>query len=438
MAQRQRVHHRVTSVPDTAHLIRKNLKTRRAIGSRRVTYANPYISPSSSSHGRDPSSSPPQSARQVLVPVQFNLRRLPSRSFSEKDSMRHEVDTYHRSLAGTKRKRVVSGTENTTSGRGSRAGRVKRRKATHDSSEDEVTSGMDIDDQSRWEASDNSDEEQDLDSSDNYLINDARPRQLLRLRKDELVRLYIAAGLSEDAELLTKPEIVDCIVAARDDVAEVPPSSPPTAIDSGSSDYSSDGGNVAGGEETDFTGRLRNGARRRATVADLSQASRARPSTRCLSLGQIDPEAYATKRTRYSGIVGPARAGGPSTRRRGMSNASSSRSSPTLSAAASLPSPPVTRLRSRKLSNEEKSLTPSSKGKGKGKGKQVEFSEDVVEVKETTSPHLAGDESDLTDLTEVEEKTSVHWLRRRTKMRRTRTSWRVMQSRRKRRKRRIS
>ncbi|KAH9833041.1 uncharacterized protein C8Q71DRAFT_878937, partial [Rhodofomes roseus] len=403
MAQRQRVHHRVTSVPEAAHLVRKNLKTRRAITSRRrITYANPYISPSSSSHSRGPSSSPPQSQRQVLIPLQFNLRRLPSRSFGEKDSMRHEIDTYHRTLVGTKRKRAVSGAENTASGRILRGSRVKRRKATHDSSDDEVTSGMDVDDQSRWEASDNSEDEQDADSSDNFLINEAHPRQLLRLRKDELVRLYTAAGLSDDAELLTKPEIVDCIIAARDDVAELPPSSPPTAIDSGSSDYSSDGGNVAGGEETDFTGRTRHGLRRRATMADLSHSSRARPSDRCLSLGQIDPDAYAAKRSKYSGIVGTIRTGGPSTRRRGMSNASSIRSSPTSSAAASLPSPPVTRLRSRKSSNEEKSPTPSSSsshGKGKGKGKQVGFSEDV-QVSGTTALE---DESDLTDLTEIEE-----------------------------------
>ena len=152
-------------MPDAAHLLRKNLKSRRALNSRRrVTYNNPYISPSSSSHGRGPSSSPPPSSRQVLVPVQFNLRRLPSRSFGEKDSMRHEIDTYQRTLAGTKRKRVVSGAENTASGRGSRASRVKRRKATHGSSDDEVTSSMDVDSNAHWEASDNSEGEEDVDS----------------------------------------------------------------------------------------------------------------------------------------------------------------------------------------------------------------------------------------------------------------------------------
>lgn len=152
-------------------------------------------------------------------------------------------------------------------------------------------------------------------AADNYLVNEAYPRQLLRLRKDELVRLYNAAGLSDDAELFTKPEIVDCIIAARDDVAELPPSSP-TAYDSGSSDYSSDGGNEPGAEETDFTGRSRRGLRRRATMTEVNPTSRPRPADRCISLGQIDPGAYAAKRARYHGIVGSGSArAGPSTRR---------------------------------------------------------------------------------------------------------------------------
>lgn len=107
--------------------------------------------------------------------------------------------------------------------------------------------------------------------ADNYLISEAPPRALLRLKKDELVRLYGAAGLTEDAELLTKHDIVDCLVAARDDLASLPPSSPPGLPDSGSSDYSSDGGNVAGGEETDFGSRSRNGLRRRATMLEMGR-----------------------------------------------------------------------------------------------------------------------------------------------------------------------
>ena len=123
------------------------------------------------------------------------------------------------------------------------------------------------------------------------MIHEASSRQLLRLRKDELVRLYSAAGLTEDAELLTKPEIVDCLIAARDDLASLPPSSPPGPGDSGSSDYSSDGGNVAGGEETDFVGRFRNGLGRRNTLDDLTRpAIRAVPMDRCYSLPQVQQQ----------------------------------------------------------------------------------------------------------------------------------------------------
>lgn len=135
------------------------------------------------------------------------------------------------------------------------------------------------------------------------------------MRKDELVRLYIGAGLSEDAELLTKPEIVTCILAARDEVAELPPSSPGVA-DSASSDYSSDGGNVAGGEETDFGGRFKNGLRRRATVGDLGRPLRNGTVERCLSLGQLDHQDGRTgKKARFSGEVSTPHMNGPSTRR---------------------------------------------------------------------------------------------------------------------------
>ena len=129
-------------------------------------------------------------------------------------------------------------------------------------------------------------------SADNYLITAAEPRRLLRLRKDELVRLYTAAGLPDDAELLTKNEIVDCIVAARDDVVSLPPSSPGPA-DSASSDYSSDGGNVAGGEETDFGVGFPNGLKRSVTLQGLPRAPRRRVD-RALSLNSLDRQRHPT------------------------------------------------------------------------------------------------------------------------------------------------
>lgn len=112
------------------------------------------------------------------------------------------------------------------------------------------------------------------------------------MRKDELVRLYAAAGLPEDAELLTKNEIVDCVMAARDDVAELPPSSPSGVADSASSDYSSDGGNVAGGEETDFGLRVKNGLKRRATVNGITRAPRRWATDRSFSVNNIDQQCY--------------------------------------------------------------------------------------------------------------------------------------------------
>jgi mitogen-activated protein kinase kinase kinase 13 len=128
-------------------------------------------------------------------------------------------------------------------------------------------------------------------AADDHLINEAPRRQLLRLRKDELVDLYAAAGLTDDADALTKPEIVDAIIAARDDVAELPPSSPPGGGDENSTEYSSDDGNVAGGEETDFGGNKNRpglvALRRRATVTDLGRINGRPPQNRSASMGHL-------------------------------------------------------------------------------------------------------------------------------------------------------
>lgn len=84
--------------------------------------------------------------------------------------------------------------------------------------------------------------------------------------------------------------------------------------------------------------------------------------------------------------------------RRRTTRSTSSRSSPTPSSSNQLPSPPATRLRTRKVSAEV--VVPRASTRSKGKGKQVEFSEDV---KIAESAALA-EESELTDLTELEEK----------------------------------
>lgn len=128
-------------------------------------------------------------------------------------------------------------------------------------------------------------------TAEDYLINAAPPHQLGRLRKAHLIRLYTSSGLfTDDAESLTKKEIVDAIMAAREEVASLPPSSPP-GRDGGSSEYSSDDGNTAGGEETDFTSRPSgsNGLRRRATLNNVGAVSTRPSKTRSYSLGNIDP-----------------------------------------------------------------------------------------------------------------------------------------------------
>ena len=368
------------------------------------------------------------------MPLHFNLRRLPSRTFIEsKESMQDAIPT------GSKRKRVVSGSENALSNGRSRSGnRVKRQRAL-ESSDDDLTSTMDVDDNARWDLTDSdaSDDGDDVDScesschrrlpvdvhelhhviADNYLIHEASRRELLRFRKDELVRLYTAAGLTEDAELLTKPEIVDCMITARDDIASLPPSSPPDARSSGSSDYSSDGGNFAGGEETDIGGRFRRSLARRNTIPDLGKRKGRPPAAdRCYSLSQLPEQPERMQRSAsQSGLASSA----PrryafsmcfctpciltGTLSRGASGASSSRSSPTTSiSSTAFSSPPAARTRSRKHSNDnipQPVASTSTSSKGKGKGKQVEFDDEVqiAALPETEQ------ESDLTDLAELEE-----------------------------------
>lgn len=98
-------------------------------------------------------------------------------------------------------------------------------------------------------------------------------------------------GLTENADTLTKSDIIDAIVNARDDFASVPPSSPPGRADGASSEYSSDDGNVAGDEETDFADLRRgphgNLTRRRVTLNDLGKSTTRPVKARNLSMGNL-------------------------------------------------------------------------------------------------------------------------------------------------------
>ena len=161
----------------------------------------------------------PDSAR-VLVPLYPNPRRIPTRQSSMAKAFAREEPPVR---IGGKRKREGPANENHAQGRSTRGdGRTKRRKALtggrmeFSSDEDELSS-MDVDDHPAWSISDGSDTEQeeeeqscasyhipignhtDSNAADDYLIHSATPSELQRLRKNDLVRLYHAAGLSEDA-----------------------------------------------------------------------------------------------------------------------------------------------------------------------------------------------------------------------------------------------
>lgn len=318
MAQR-RSPHRLPSSPSSGYHRKTKLPPRHSSAARRaLAFVNRFQRSTIGSHASRasaPSSSDTVSVRPVLATLQPNLRRLPSRQYLfQKNSMR-DVSQDLDVPVGSKRKRVVSANENAHAhGRPMRgSGRPKRLRAvTLDSETDDEESSMDVDSHHRCSGSDDS-EASDREEScklcphpsssdaygelaDEFLINEASARQLLRLRKDELMRIYVVAGLSDDTESLTKPELVDAIISARDDIASLPPSSSPGRGDDNSSDFSSDDGNFAGGEETDAGAKYMaaSSLRRRATVNGIGHITRAL-KTRSLSLGQVNAHSCPVK-----------------------------------------------------------------------------------------------------------------------------------------------
>ncbi|OJA12548.1 hypothetical protein AZE42_08138 [Rhizopogon vesiculosus] len=402
MAQR-RTAHRVSVSSSSSNSPRRQYSLRHTSAAKRaLAFVNRFQRSTANSHAAGvspPSSSDTTvSSRPILATLQPNLRRLPSRQYFSMKSSTRDVSQNLDVPVGSKRKRVASINENTHNGGRLARGAPKLKKlkvmsSRNSSSDEEGTSDMDVDIPDRWAVSDASEIDCDEEESDEFLINEASLGQLKRRRKDELILLYTAAGLSDDVHHLTKLELAEAIIAVRDDVASLPPSSPP-GRDLNSSDYSSDDGNAAGGEETDIGNKYRvpQGLRRRATV-NLTHTNQANPhslKTRSLSLSQINNYSYPDELS-----VGSKNTALPPPRRR-TTRSTSSRSSPTPSFTNHLPSPPATRLRSRKTSGEV--VVPRGSTKSKGKGKQVEFSEDV-EIRE---PPALGEESDLTDLAELE------------------------------------
>ncbi|KAJ7583003.1 hypothetical protein C8J56DRAFT_1028895 [Mycena floridula] len=380
--------------------------------------------PSSASVNFDSSrSTAAPDSRPVLVPLHTNLRRLPSRMLlAQKDSEINGTGRQHfTAQTGGKRKRVPSANENNAhhDGRDTRgSNRAKRFKTSVDSrmeysSDEDQGSSMDIDAASQSSSRDSDVEEEEVDdeqedeSTDDYLINSAQPQQLLRLRKDELVRLYTLAGLSDDADALTKSDIVDNIVSARDDLASLPPSSPTGRGDGNSSDFSSDDGNPIDDNDP-LAIPPHFSLRRRATTNDVSK-KRPVAKSRSLSMGQIleHPTASSSRNGTTKSPGEPSGSSGPKRRSSGRSSPSSS----ARAAAFAFPSPPAHHLRSRKISAPSQSNSPPvdidmslakmHKSSSKSKGKQVEFSDHVqIKIASPSKGHGAFDdeESDLTEL----------------------------------------
>jgi mitogen-activated protein kinase kinase kinase 13 len=174
MAQRRGLHSRLqsnatTTTTKTSALPHNHSKPRHQSSSHRRVFSllrslrNVSLPSSASTSPESPES------RQVLAPLQFNLRRLPSRlAFANEVVMRVASGSDHAKV-GAKRKRVVSGTENTHNfPRGSRNGinGFKRRKSSpqyEETSDDEAVAAMEVDTHTRCPSSDVSSDE---DASD--------------------------------------------------------------------------------------------------------------------------------------------------------------------------------------------------------------------------------------------------------------------------------
>ncbi|THH10287.1 hypothetical protein EW145_g1443 [Phellinidium pouzarii] len=300
---------------------------------------------SNDSHATLVATSP--ASRPVLVPLHTNLRRLPSRRMAPLRGRDISTNMSSNVKTGSKRKRVASANENTCLPvRGTRStGRFKRQRSQNDSSDDEFGTTqitMEVDENlQNWSSDLSETEEPLLDASDDYLIHEAEARQLNRLRKDELVRLYSLAGLTMMTEDLTKSNIINAIISARIDEEEVPPSSPPGKTDGG---YSSDDGHYGGDEETDATRGSLKSLRRRVTLQDIRTGDAPnKPGNSNKKLARIAKDVKNPVHGHSSGTA----------KRRGLSI----QCSVLTSVSNSLPSPPATRLRSRTISAEINGLS---------------------------------------------------------------------------------
>ncbi|KAH8117206.1 hypothetical protein DFH11DRAFT_990098 [Phellopilus nigrolimitatus] len=305
-------------------------------------------------------------SRPVLVPLHPNLRRLPSRLMAPLRGRDAIMNASSDSKSGLKRKRIPSVNENAYAPTRARAaGRFKRQRSQNDSSEEDIASSqstMEVDgaeeNPQNWMSDLSEMEEPLLDDSDDFLIHEAGSRQLNRLRKDELTRLYDLVGLTVLPEDPTKSDIINAIITARND-EEIPPSSPPGKTDGG---FSSDDGHDGGGEETDVAlSSPKDSLRRRATVQDIGRSIHRTAVGRSFSLEVPNGSSHSNKKSAriakdVKSPVHHVHTNGTS-KRRGMSSQSSPLAS---SISNALPSPPATRLRSRTISAESTALCAST------------------------------------------------------------------------------
>ena len=256
---------------------------------------------------------------------------------------------------GSKRKRVFSTNENAhAQGRSLR--KVKRRRAYKERDSDHSDMDVDESETTPWLPTDGDEGNDGLLNStccfifyfsrwilsnfvaflfiiaastgDHYHLSTAPAHQLHRLRKEELVRLYLLIdALGSSTDQLTKHELVDAIVLARDDHHQPQSSSPHAGPPSSPSSTG------AGDDETDGE-HLR-------PIDKLNNRSAARSfSLGCLGAKKSTRFEQAPVTRRRTSNVASA-----SSRSHSTSTTQSRRSSPT-----AVSSPLVTRLRTRTVS----------------------------------------------------------------------------------------
>lgn len=141
--------------------------------------------------------------RPALVTIQQNIRRTKSRL-----GLSLATDEDEEIPVGSKRKRPQVGNENAVAGP-SQARSVKRFKPSSSPTQsDEEEEAMET------EHDENNDEEQ----SSEFYLSQAPRSQLLRLRKDHLVKLYAEANITRpvpDAAQLTRSELAEALIVAR-------------------------------------------------------------------------------------------------------------------------------------------------------------------------------------------------------------------------------